>query len=260
MTQRVVAAVLACFACSAVSGQGSGQAPSFEVASVKPGGNIFSTRPDRAGGRIVWTTQLAYLIGYAYRLDFSRVDGPNLGSIYTIEAIFDPASTDDQVRLMVQALLSDRFGMRSHRVTTEVDGYALSVGKKGLKIKQAKAADEPLPKSGGREAPRDLRAESYIYAGLPEAGVTEITGHRASMAQLAETLQRSTKTPVWDRTGLSGSYSFVFRYARGLSADDATDEPFLATALRENLGLELKKQKGPLETLVIDYIGAPSEN
>ena len=37
MTQRTIAVFLACFACSAASGQGSGQLPSFAVASVKPG-------------------------------------------------------------------------------------------------------------------------------------------------------------------------------------------------------------------------------
>ncbi|MGA3095423.1 MAG: TIGR03435 family protein [Bryobacteraceae bacterium] len=261
MTQRMIATVLACFACSAASGQGSGQPPSFEVASVKPGGDIFSTRPDRAGGRIGWTTQLAYLIGYAYRLDFSRVDGPNLGAVYSLEAIFDPTSTDDQIRLMVQSLLTDRFRMRSHRVTTVADGYALSIAKKGLKIKEAKAGDDPPPMPEWvRDASPALRAESFISATLPEVGVIQILGRRVSMSQLAETLQRSTRTPVWDRTGLSGNYYFAFRYAQDPSADSAGDEPVLETALRESLGLELQKQKGPLETLVIDYIGAPSEN
>jgi uncharacterized protein (TIGR03435 family) len=80
------------------------------------------------------------------------------------------------------------------------------------------------------------------------------------MAQLAATLERSTRMPVWDQTGLSGNYSFTFRYARDLGADSATGEPFLPTALRESLGLELKKQKGPLETLVVDSIAEPSEN
>ena len=63
-----------------------------------------------------------------------------------------------------------------------------------------------------------------------------------------------------DRTGLSRNYDFAFRYAQGFSADLETDAPSLATALQENLGLKLAKQKGPLETLVIDYIEEPSEN
>jgi uncharacterized protein (TIGR03435 family) len=65
--------------------------------------------------------------------------------------------------------------------------------------------------------------------------------------------------PVWDRTGLSGNYYFAFR-TQFLSADLETDAPSLATALQENLGLKLEKQKGPIEGLVIDYIEEPSEN
>lgn len=235
--------------------------PRFEVASIKSAGNIFSARPDRSGGRIRWTTQLCYLIGYAHRLDFSRVSGRNCDSTYSIEATFDAAATDDQVRLMVQSLLRDRFKMRAHRVTTEADGYALVIGKSGLKIKEAKVADEPpsMPE-WVKDASSALKGESYISATIREVGVIAITGRRVSMSQLAGTLQRSMNMPVWDRTGLSGNYYFAFRYMEFLSADLETDAPSLATALQENLGLKLEKQKGPLEGLVIDYLEEPSEN
>jgi uncharacterized protein (TIGR03435 family) len=66
--------------------------------------------------------------------------------------------------------------------------------------------------------------------------------------------------PVWDRTGLSGNYDFAFRYAQGLSADRNTDAPSLATALRENLGLAMQKQTGPVEALVVGHIEEPSAN
>jgi uncharacterized protein (TIGR03435 family) len=237
--------------------------PQFELASIKPGGDIFSARPERLVGRIRWTTQLAYLIGYAYRLDFSRVDGKGLGSVYSLEAIFDPAATDGQIRLMIQSLLADRFKMRAHRVTAETDGFALLIGKRGLKIREAKADDEPPPLPDGfRGASPSLRVESFIFARLLERSVVEIIGRRVSMAQLAETLQRSNGTPVWDRTGLTGNYYFAFRYAEDLSSDVDTQIPYpsLWAALQQNLGLEMKKQKGPIETLVVDHIEPPSEN
>lgn len=76
--------------------------PSFEVASIKPGGDIFSTRPEISAGTFRWTTQLAYLIGYAYELDFSRVSAPKgLGRIYRIEATFDPAAMNRDIRSML---------------------------------------------------------------------------------------------------------------------------------------------------------------
>jgi len=132
----------------------------FEVASVKRGGNVFSTKPDRSGGRIKWTTQLCCLIGYAYHLDFSRVSGPKCSSIYSVEATFSSA--------------------------TEANGW-LSVAKGGLKIKEASGSGEPLSD------------ETHSAATLPEAGVTAITGRKVSMRQIAETQQRVTSVPVWDR-------------------------------------------------------------
>lgn len=250
-----------CFLATATGYSQPRPQPRFEVASIKPAGDVFSTKPERSGGRIRWTTQLCYLVGYAERLDSSRVSGPKCGSIYSIEAIFDPAATEDQVRLMVQALLSDRFKMRSHRVTTEANGYALTIGKTGLKIREVKVGDEPPPMPEWvRNASIALKAESYIAATSSEPGVIEVTGRRASMLQLAETLARSTGMPVWDRTGLSGSYYFALRYAQDLDAELKTDAPSLTTSIKENLGLKLERQKGPVETLVIDNIQEPSEN
>jgi len=216
--------------------------PRFEVTSVKPAGNIISVKPQRSGGRIRWTTDLCYLIGYAYRLDSSRLSAP-CNRTYAVEATFDPGATDDQVRQMMQSLLTDRFKMRAHRVTTEANGLALSVEKGGLKIREDDTAGEP-----------------YMAATLADAGVVTITGRGASISQLAETLQRGLGTPVWDRTGLSGIYSFTFRYAQDLIPNLKADAPSLATTLRESLGLKLEKQKGPVETLVIEHIEEPSEN
>ncbi len=183
---------------TAVSGQ-TAQQRHFEVASIKAGGDLFSIRPERTGGRIRWTTQLCYLIAYAYQLDSSRVSGAKCGLTYALEATFDPSATDEQIRLMAQALLLDRFRMRSHRVTTEANGYALTIGKGSLKVKKVEAGDKPPPMpEGDKDASPALRAETYIAATVPQAGVIAITGRRVSISQLAETLQRSTSIPVWD--------------------------------------------------------------
>lgn len=216
----------------------------FEVASVKPGGNIFSTKPERSGGRFRWTTQLSYLVGYAYHLDFSRVSGPKCGNVYSVEATLDPRASDEEVRLMLQSLLAERFQLHQHRITAQADGYAMLVGVRGLKIKEAEESDE----------------SSNIAAIGVDRGVIAINGRRASMAQLAETLARVTRIPIWDRTGLSASYSFSFRFSQELSADMQADAPSLSTALKESLGLRLEKQKGTIDKLVIDSVAEPSEN
>ena len=238
----------------------SAQPPHFEVASIKPGGDIFSTRPQRTPGRLSWTTQLSYLIGYAYSLDFSRVSGPHLlGSVYTIEARFEPAATDAELRVMVQSLLADRFKMRFHRATAQVDGYAISVAKGGIKMKEVEIAADP----GSR--PRwckdaSLLAESYVSAILTASGAIEVRGCKAPVSKLAETLGRNIGKPLWDQTGLQGVYDFDLSYSQDVSTDIQADAPSLSTALREALGLTLQKQKGPLETVEVDSIEQPSEN
>lgn len=223
--------------------------PSFDVASVKAGGDVLSTRPERSGGRIRWTTQLCYLIGYAYDLDFSRVTGHACGAVYSLDATFDPAASEQQLRQMVQSLLAARFNLRAHRVTTQVEGYAMTLGKGGLKIAAAKDDDPP-----------ELRDQSFVSTTLPDAGIAEVTARRASMAQLAKELSRVNRATFWDRTGLSGQYSVKFRYLQDLSADSKSDAPSLGTALQESLGIKLEKQKGPLETLVIDQLEPPGDN
>jgi uncharacterized protein (TIGR03435 family) len=253
------AAWFAILSASAVCGQQAQQQPRFEVASIKPGGDIFSTKPQWSPGRLTWTTQLAYLIGYAYELDFARVSGQGLGAIYTINAVFEPKTTEGELRLMLQSLLADRFAMRFQRLVKEVDGYGVSIGRGGNKMKEAFSVDQPGP-GDVRSAPSSPFNESYVFATEPSPGVTAITGRGASLSQLIQTLGRIVGMPLWDQTGLEGKYDFAFRFSEDSGTDSQTDAPSLSTALRDSLGLTIKKQRGPLETLVIDHLAQPSEN
>src|SRR5690349_1626310 len=97
-----------------VSGQPT--SPVFEVASVKriavlgglPDG--FSMTPRRSGGRLTWTTNRTLLLRYAFQLDGARIVGTGIDDgFYAIEATTDPSATEDQIRLMLQSLLADRF-------------------------------------------------------------------------------------------------------------------------------------------------------
>jgi uncharacterized protein (TIGR03435 family) len=238
---------------------------SFDVASVKAlTQSWFETAPKRSGGRITWTTDLWYLIGYAYRLQPYRISGPIPGSdsqfVYRVDATTAAAATDDQVRLMLQSLLADRFKMVAHRVTKDVDGYRLSIAKGGLRIREAKAGDQPPPLPEGFGKAADAAAmEGRLVAHMPTAGMVEIAGRGVSMAQFAEALQRQLGAAVWDETGLTGKYYFELRYARE-HAPAGADAPPIDAAIPE-LGLKLEKHKGPVEMLVVDSIEKkPTEN
>jgi uncharacterized protein (TIGR03435 family) len=234
---------------------GRAQSPTFEVASVRPSEQPWlQIAPQRTGGRVSWTTDLAYIISYAYHLPRWRISGPIPGSeyLYTIEATAAPAATEDQVRLMFQALLGDRFKMTSHRVSREANGYLLTVAKGGPKIHEVKDGDQPAPMPEWLPRTDAARLEGKVVATMPGRGVTAITMRRATISHFCEGLERALQTFVLDETGLKGNYYLALRFA-GADAPPDTDAPTLLGAVAE-FGLKLERRKGPLETLVIDHI------
>ncbi len=250
-----------------IAGLSQSVAPAFDVASVKlvpasqgvpPG---FSISPRRSGGRLTWTTTRGSVIYYAYHLPSWRVSGLNIdSSFHTIEATMDEASTDEQVRLMMQKLLADRFKMTAHRETKELQGYALVLAGKEPKVKESVPGGEaPLLPDYLKGKPA-AAFDNQIFTSMEGPGVSAITGRGVSMSRLAETVSEILSAFVEDKTGLSGKYYFGFRFLRDVGAT-ASSAPSLPAALQEELGLKLEKQKGPVEILVIDHIEKmPIEN
>ncbi len=236
--------------------------PSFEVASVKPANLTFlQLSPQRSGGLIRWSTMLNLVIEYAYHLQTWQIAGypSTANDLYAFEATTSPDATDEQVRLMFQSLLSDRFKLVVHRETKQQDGWALTLGKSGLKIKEAKDSDPPppMPEWFGKFEAKAL--DGQVMATMEGKGVGALTGRRVSMAQLAASLQRVQRAFVHDETGVAGTYYFGVKFARDNGPEDS-DLPPLAVAIQE-LGLRLEKRKGPVEMLMIDHIErSPSEN
>ena len=228
----------------------------FDVASVKTSPQPFVVLfPLRSGVRISWTTDLATIFAYAYHLEPWRISGQTagLGNVYAFEAATDPRATEDQVRLMFQSLLIDRFHLAVHRMTKDVDGYALTVAKKGIQLRALASGEQPpeLPKQfGGPEQAAAL--EGKVLATIPAAGIGALTGRGATLAQLSAALQRVLKVAVIDETSLPGKYYFDFQFAQPNHPDDVI-APDLFSALQD-LGLKLEKRKTPVEILVVDHI------
>ena len=87
---------------------------SFDVVSIKQFPS-FPVNPaiQRSGGRIKWTAAVNWMVLYAYRIQaFQEAGMPHGSSFYAIDAETSPDATDDQIRLMVQSLLADRFKFR----------------------------------------------------------------------------------------------------------------------------------------------------
>ena len=71
--------------------------------------------------------------------------------------------------------------------------------------------------------------------------------------------------PILDRTGIAGTFDFTVEWnpqIQDLSPNPPPDTSGLSLlgSLREQLGLKLEPQTGPVDVLVIDHVEQPSEN
>jgi uncharacterized protein (TIGR03435 family) len=183
-----------------------------------------------------------------------------------------------QVRLLVQALLVERFQLKIRREEKEIPVYALAIAKSGPKLKAATAPPPPNgpppngPQPGG--PPTSGARPAGFRIGLSGPGGLE--GTNINMDVFAEVLSRMPETQgrvVVNKTGLAGNYDLTLKWApeTGAPAGGGPDStaptptgedssPGLFTALEEQLGLKLESQKGSVEGVVVDHIEMPSPN
>lgn len=216
---------------SGVSGQAIPASPAFDVASVKqsaPGSSGGGITPG-PNGLTAKNVTLLFCMRIAYNVQDYQISGPSWLNTeqYDIVAKTGAPVSQDQLRLMLQTLLADRFGLVFHRQEATRSVYALTVGKNGPKLTEAKSDDS--------------------------AGITADVGHlaftAASMSGLARRLSQQLHEPVSDLTGLKGVYNFTLDWQQ----DDNVSGPSLFTAVQEQLGLKLEAQKAPIEVLVVDH-------
>jgi uncharacterized protein (TIGR03435 family) len=236
--------------------------PAFEVASVKRAGegpngvrggchgvdskyapNEAASAPP-LGRCVIRDGRLSHMlrIAYNFRSMAQIKGGPEWvwgDDRFNVEAkAEDPKATEEQLLQMLQALLIERFSLKFHRETKEVQGYALVVAKNGPKLKDAK--DTTVNASF-----------SPTFKPMPGQSNT-LTARCYSMIRLADLLTVFWN-PVMDKTGLTGDYDFRLTW-------NDTDGPSVFSAVQEQLGLKLEPQKVPLSYLIIDSAQKPSEN
>jgi uncharacterized protein (TIGR03435 family) len=200
------------------------------------------------------------LIQYAYNQPKSQILGgpPWLDSaMYDIDAKSDPEqdarlkgmsseAAAQQKRLMVLALLTERFALTAHSETRELPIYNLLQAKGGAKF-QPSTRDGTTIDTG--------RSRMHIAGGDDTIGL------------LARELAQSQGRVVVNKTGLTGRYDLTLRWTPDDApppllngAPDPNAPPGLFTAIQEQLGLKLEPAKGPVQVLVIDHIEQPSAN
>ena len=235
----------------------------FEVATIRP------SAPEEHARSLGWEgrrfsahyTTISQMVQFAYNLQAKQVVGaPGWldTATYDIEGQAEAGDpTAAEFRGMMQRLLAERLGMKTHWAAQTMSAYELVVAKGGPKLQVAKGQNDPKA---------EIAAGVRIQRGPHEW--MRVLGVRGTMPQLAAELQRvETDRPVVDRTGLKGEFDFEmtatsakpFFEGEGPDTGDAAP-PLIFTAIQEQLGLRLEPVKTAVECLVVDAVERPSAN
>jgi len=237
-------------------GQAATPAPSFDVASVRPSkhevgpdyNNQLTYSPNGFTGRNV---TLKRLVAEAYHLQLNQILGPGwLGqNEYDIDARTAEAATREQMALMLQSLLAQRFHLAKHSETREMRDYELVIDKAGPKIHPMKDGEISAGQDG-IHFHGDLRQFADLLAVQLTIPATDNPGEpvRASQSQI----------PVLDKTGLPGIFDFTVDIHPELGTDGFTS---WQRALQDQLGLRIEGRKGNVPVVVVDEAAKiPTEN
>jgi len=243
----------------------------FEVASIKvatSGGNgvrggcrgvdsvytaeeLTSGQIPSLGRCVISDARLSHLIGIAYGVSMQTLDTGSdwiqRGDLrFDVQAKAEnPASaTRQQLLTMLQNLLVERFQIKFHSVTKEEQGFALEVAKNGPKLRTSTNEEEKLTFIGpnGEELSK------------PVGNAIKVNARKCSMSELKDLLAFAGDIgPGIDKTGLTGVYDFTLSW-------NEEDGPGLAAALRDQLGLQVKREKVSVARFVLDSAQKPTPN
>jgi uncharacterized protein (TIGR03435 family) len=256
----------------------------FEAASVKESkGDARGGMELLPGGKlVVRNLPLLFIIQGAYQLSFQSgrvTGGPDWirSARFDIDATPEPGTIPDspvkvrneKIRLMLQALLAERFRLVIHREMKDSPVYVMLVAKGGPKLKKAAVQEAGCATNpSGREDP----ANCHNWEGGQGRG---LHGQAVSMEDLRAGVEGFSDRPVVNKTGLKDLYNIQTEGWVPLNArpprppgQEASDEdrafadPTRPTifAIFNGLGLRLESQRAPVEVLVIDSAEKPAEN
>lgn len=204
-------------------------------------------------GRVYGEASVSKLIQEAYGLSQHQVSGgPSWvnSDHFCIEAKSAGPTEKDQLVLMLQSMLADRFQLVLRHETKEMPVYFMTVSKPGRLFELT--PDQASIKS---TTPQDLQAIGYKTYHEPDGSPAGVMFDRNTMQGYAAFLSQDpgliSDRPVVDRTGLTGTYLLFVQFG--------ANDNFL-NAIAEQFGLKFDASKAPLPAVVIEGISKPSEN
>ncbi|HEV2619377.1 MAG TPA: TIGR03435 family protein [Acidobacteriaceae bacterium] len=195
---------------------------------------------------------------------------------FTINATIPDGATKDDLPVMFRHLLEDRFDLKVHHETRQMDGFQLIVAKSGAKLTPSSGTPDPSAlkgngfdiRNGVPQFSKDSRP-MQLYVGSPAGLISWWHGRDETMERLASDISSRLKVPVSDATGLEGKYDFSLNFieersspAASNAASTPSDYAPLPDALVQQLGLKLKPVKNiPVDVVVLDSANRqPTEN
>jgi uncharacterized protein (TIGR03435 family) len=237
--------------------------PAFEVATIKPSdparpGQIVTLR----GAEVITTNTTVHdLINLAYWLHPKQLSG---GPAWTESEKYDMTGKPDapgqpnvdQMKMMIQKLLADRFQLKFHFEKRDLSVYAVKIAKTAAKIVRSQDDPKGYP--------------SWSFGRIPSG--TTLTFRNSPMSQVTAILQNFLDKPVVDQSGLSERYDFTLTFTLDPAqvarlggapipvADNPDAAPNVFAAFQQQLGLKLESTNAPVNVMVIDKVEKPSEN
>ena len=219
------------------------QTPAFEVADVHVSKSTSPTgAPFPGGGFELHGFTMVDLIRFAFGVDDDMVvGGPTwLGTErFDVIAKAPRGTSDDKSKVMLRALLADRFKLVFHNEDKPRPAFVLTVGKK-LVMKPAEGSED-----ADCQPKMDFPWLTFVCKNL-------------TMAEFAEKIHQWAGAyvthPVVDQTGLKGGYDFTLHWV-GRGALESTPDAISAfDAVEKQLGLKLAAATQPLPAMVIDSV------
>lgn len=265
----------------------AGGTMAFEVASVRQDKGqfrppSFPLSPDEAfrepNGRFHADFALPAYIQFAYKIWLTGEERRTVlanwpawvkTDRFAIEATAPLHATKNQYRLMMQALLAERFGLKLHFEQKEQPVLAMLLVKPGrpgprlIPHEQGQACDE-TPK------PETYPEDCYSYSAKPgKDGMFQLGSRATSMDLIGQAVgslagaRGEIGRRVVDQTGLTGLWDFTLEAApptQTPTQDAASVGPTMLEAMQDQLGIKLKPARAVVSVLVIDHVEQPSEN
>jgi len=268
-----------------VAAQQSDRKPQFEVASIRPspraepnrfGFPVMSSFRIEPGGRVTAAQiTLRELVWRAYGLQPFQVGG---GPEWTTEERFEVAAKAgdgftggvEEIRVMLQSLLADRFALAVRSESKEMPVYVLVLARRDGKVGEQlqpstiDCAEVRARRSRAQQPQADTGPDCNLSMTLSGATMTArfVGEHADGIARLLT--GPDTQRVVINRTGLAGTFDGTLAFTPAPlpgfpplpGSENGTS---IFTAVQEQLGLRLQPDRAPVTVLTIVSAQKPIE-